>query len=90
LEGALGAEDEAVTVVGPAVGHVVAFRAADFVAGEICWGKELDFGDDDGLVAGGDGIGGRVFEFVGGYEERVCGWMENASFVEVGSAGVID
>ena len=84
------AEDEAVAVVGPAVGHVVSLRAADFVAGEVCRGEEFDFGDDDCFVAGCDGVRGGVFELVGGYEEGVCRGVEDAGFVKVGSAVVFD
>lgn len=89
-EGALRAEDEAVAVVGAAVGHVVAFWAADFVAGEVRWGEEFEFGDDDCFVGGGDGIGGGLGNLVRGYEEGVCGGVEDACFVEVGGAGVVD
>ena len=63
-EGALGAEDEAVTVVGAAVGHVVALWAADFVAGEVGGGEEFEFGDYDCFMGGGDGVGGRVGDLV--------------------------
>ena len=84
------AEDEAVAVVGPAIGHVVTLWAADFVAGEVCGGEEFYFCDDDCFVAGCDGVGGGVFELVGGYEEGVSGWMEDAGFVEEGGAVVFD
>ena len=63
-EGALGAEDEAVAVVGAAVGHVVAFGAADFVAGEVGGGEEFEFGDYDGFMGGGDGVRGGVGDLV--------------------------
>lgn len=89
-EGALRAEDEAVAVVRAAVSHVVALRAADFVAGEVCWGEEFDFGHDDGFVLRGDGVGGWVGDLVGGDEEGVCGGVKDAGFVEVGGSGVGD
>lgn len=89
-EGALRAKDEAVAIVGPAVGHVVAFRAADFIAGEVGGGEEFDLGDEDGFVLRGDGVGGGVGDLVGGDEECVCRWMEDAGFVEVGGSGVGD
>ena len=89
-EGPLRAEDEAVAVVGPAGGHVVALRAADFVAGEVCGGEEFDFGDNDGFVARCDGVGARVVELVRGDEEGVGGRVEDAGFVEVGGALVVD
>lgn len=87
-QGTLRAEDEAVAVVGPAIGHVVAFWAADFVAGEVGGGEEFDFGDDDGFVVGGDGVGGLVGDLVGGDEEGVCRRVEDAGFVKVGGARV--
>ena len=89
-EGALGAEDEAVAVIGAAVGHVVAFGAAYFVAGEVCGGEEFYFCDDYCFVAGGDGVWGIVRKLVGGYKESVCGRVENASLVEVGGPIVFD
>lgn len=89
-ERALGAEDEAVAVVGAAVGHVVALGAADFVTGEVGGGEEFDLGDDDGFAAGGDGVGGGVFEFIRCDEEGVRGGVEDAGFVEIGGAWVVD
>lgn len=89
-QGALGAQEQAVTVVGAAVGHVLALRAADFVAREVGGGEELDLGDDDGLVAGDDCVGGGVGELVGGDEEGVGGRVEDAGFVEVWGAWVVD
>jgi len=89
-QGALGAEDEAVAVVGAAVGHVVTFWAADFVAGEVGGGEEFYFCDYYCFVACCYGVWGGVFKLVGGYEEGVCGRVEDAGFVEVGGAGVID
>ena len=86
----MGAEDQAVAEVGAAVGHIVALWAADFVAGEVGWGEELDFGDDDGFVLGGDGVWGSVRNLVGSDEEGVCGGMENACFVKVWSSRVRD
>ena len=59
-ERSLGTEDYSVAVVGAAVGHVVSFRTADLIPGEVHWGEELDFGDDDGFVVGGNGVGGRI------------------------------
>lgn len=70
-EGALGAEDEAVAVVGAAVGHEVALGTADFVAGEVGGGEEFEFGDYDGFMGGGDGVGGGVGDLVRGDEEGV-------------------
>lgn len=86
----LRAQDQAVAEVRPAVGHVVALRAADFIAREICGAEEFDFGYDDGFVVGGDGVGGSVGDLVGGDEEGVRGRVEDASFVEVGRAWVRD
>ncbi len=71
VERALGAEEDAVAVVDAAVDHVVAFRAADFVAGEVSGREEFDFGDDDGFVAGADGAGRFIADVVGGHEEGV-------------------
>lgn len=89
-EGALRAEDEAVAVVGAAVGHEVAFWAADFVAGEVGGGEEFEFGDYDCFVGRGDGVGGVVGDLVRGYEESVCWGVEDACFVEVRSTRVVD
>ena len=89
-EGALSAEDEAVAVVGAAVGHEVAFWAADFVAGEVGGGKELEFGDYNCFMGGGDGVGGGVRDLVRGYEESICGGVEDAGFVEVRGTRVVD
>jgi hypothetical protein len=89
-EGALGAQDQAVAVVGAAVGHVLALRAADFVPREVGGGEEFNLGDDDGLVAGDDGVGGGVGKLVGGDEEGVGGRVEDAGLVEVGGARVMD
>ena len=52
----LGAEDQAVFVVGTPANHIVALWATDFVAGEVGWGEEFDFGDDDSLVRGCNGV----------------------------------
>ena len=89
-EGALSAEDEAVAVVGSAVGHVVALGAADFVAGEVGGRKEFEFGDYDSFMGGGDGVGGGGGDLVRGDEEGVCWRVEDASFVEVGGTRVVD
>ena len=89
-QGTLGAEDEAVAVVGAATGHVVALGATDLVTGEVGWGEELDFGDDDGFLASGHGVRGGVLELIRGEEEGVGGWMKDASFVEVRGARVVD
>lgn len=86
----MSAEDEAVAVVGAAISHVVAFRAADFVAGEVCGGEKFYFCNDDCFVAGCDGVGGGIGELVGGHEERVCGGVEDPCFVEIGGPGVFD
>lgn len=87
---ALRTEDETVAVVRTAIGHVVALWTADFITGEICGGKEFDFGHDYCFVAGRDGVWGGVFELVGGYEKGICRGMEDASLVEVWGAIVID
>lgn len=63
-QGALRAEDDAVAIVGAAVGHVIALWAADFVSCEVGGGKEFYFGDDDSFVAGRDGVGAGVVELV--------------------------
>ena len=89
-EGALSAEDEAVAVVGSAVGHVVALGAADFVAREVGGGEEFEFGDYDCFMGRGDGVGGGIGDLVRGDEEGVCWGVEDASFVEVGGAGVVN
>ena len=88
-EGALGAEDDAVAIVGAAVGHIIAFRTANLVAGKIGRGEEFDFGDDNGLVMGGDGVGRGIGDVIGGDEEGVGGRVEDASFMEVGSSRVL-
>ena len=89
-EGALRAEDEAVAVVGAAVGHVVAFGAADLVAGEVGGAEEFEFGDYDCFMGGGDGVGGVVGDLIRGDEEGVGWGVEDAGFVEVRRAGVVD
>ena len=89
-EGALGAKDEAVAVVGATVGHVVAFWAADFVAGEVGGGEKFEFGDYDCFMGGRDGVGRGVGNLVRGYEEGVGWGVEDAGLVEVGGAGVVD
>ena len=86
----MGAEDDAVAVVGAAVGHVVALWAADFVAGEVCGGEEFYFCDDYCFVAGCYCVGGGVFDLVGGYEEGVCWGVEDAGFVEEGGSVIFD
>ena len=90
VQGALGAEEDAVLVVGAAVGHVVALGAADFVAREVGRAGEFDLGDDDGFVGGADGSGVFVADLVGGDEEGVGGGVEDAGFVEEGGAVVFD
>lgn len=89
-QGALRTEDQAIAVIGPAVGHEVALGAADFVTGEVGGGEEFDLGDDDGLVLGGDGVGGLVGDLIGCDEEGICGRVKDASFVEVRGARVGD
>ncbi len=63
-EGSLGAEDEAVAIIGAAVGHQVAdrgaLRAANLVPREVGRGEDFDFGDEDCFVVGADGIRGVV------------------------------
>ncbi len=90
LEAALGADDEPVSVVGAAVGHVIALRAADLITGKVCRGKELDFCNDDCFITGGDGVWRGVFQLVRSHKERVCRWVKDASFVEIGSAIVFN
>ena len=51
VQGALGAEENAVEIVDATVRHVVAFRTPDFVTGEVFGAEELNLGDDDGLLA---------------------------------------
>lgn len=89
-QGALSAEDEAIAVVGAATGHVVALGASDLIACKVGGGEKLDFGDDDGFLASGHGVRGGVFNLIGGEEEGVGGWVEDASFVEVGGPRVVD
>jgi len=90
VERTLRAEEQAVAVVDAAVGHVVALRAADFVASEVFGGEEFDFGDDDGFVGCADCGGVFVADLVGSDEERVGGGVEDAGFVEIGGALVFD
>ena len=71
IQGTLSAEDETVTVIRAAIGHVVSFRTANFVAGKVYWGVEFDFCNDDFLVGGCDCVRGVVGHLVGGYEEGV-------------------
>lgn len=89
-EGALGAEDKAVAVIGPAVGHVVPLWAADFIAGEVGGREEFDLGDNDGFVLRGHGVRGGIGDLVGGDEEGVCWGMEDAGFMKIGGSGVGD
>ena len=86
----MGAENEPVAVIRTAVGHIVAFRAADLVPGEVGGGEKFDFGDDDGFVVGGDGVWGLVWDLVRGDEEGVGLWIEDARFVEVRCSWVGD
>lgn len=90
FQAALGANDEPVLVIGTAIGHIIALRTADLISGEVCRREKFDFGDDDCLVAGCDGVGRRVFELVRGYEEGIGRGVEDAGFVEIGSAVVFD
>lgn len=87
---ALRAEYQAVSIIGSAVGHVVALRATYLIAGEVGRGEEFDFGNNDGLVAGSDSIGGRVVELVGGDKECIRGRVEDAGFVKVRGSWVVD
>lgn len=89
-QGALGTQDQTVTVIGAAVGHIVAFGAANFVTGEVGGGKEFDFGDDNGFVMGGDGIGRGVGKLVRGDEEGIGRRVEHAGFMEIRRARVMD
>ena len=89
-ERALRAEDDAVAVVGAAIGHVIAFWTANFVSREVRGGEEFYLCNHDCFVAGCDGVWGRVFELIGGYEEGIRRGVEDTSFVEEGGAGVID
>ena len=87
---ALSAEDKTVTIVGATVGHEVTLGAADFVASEVGRGEDFQFRDDDGLIAGGGGFRGGVGDLVGSDEEGICGGVEDAGFVEVGGARVVN
>ena len=89
-ERTLGAQDDAVPVVGASVGHVVPLRASDLVAGEIGGREELDFGDDDGFVVRGDRVRGRIRDLVGRHEEGIGLGVKDAGFMEEGSAWVVD
>lgn len=86
----MSTEDQAIAVVGAAIGHVVTLRAANFVTGEVCGREEFYFRDNNGFIAGGNGIGRGIFELIRGYEERVRWGVEDAGFVEVRGAGVFD
>ena len=80
---------EAVAVIGSAVSHVIALWTSYFVAREIGRREELHFGDDYCFIASGNRVWRGVFQLVRGYEEGVTGGMEDASFMEIGSAGVV-
>ena len=86
---ALRAEDDALPVIGAAIGHVVALWEADLVAAEVCGREELHLRDHDRLVAGGHCLRGAVFELIRRDEERICRWVENAGFVEVWAPWVV-
>ncbi len=90
VQRALGAEEDAVAVVDAAVGHVVALRTADLVAGEVFGAGEFDLGDDDGFVGRADGAGVFVGDLVGCDEECVGGSMKDAGFVEERGSFVFD
>ena len=90
LQWALGAENQAIAVIRPPVGHVVAFRTSDFITGKVGRGKELDFGDDDGFVAGRHRVRRRVGKLVRRDKEGICRGMEHTGFVEIWRARVVD
>lgn len=90
VQRALGAEEDAVAVVDAAVSHVIALRAADFVAGEVFGPEDFDFGDGDGLVGCADGAGVVVGDVVGCDEEGVGGSVEDAGFVKEWSSFVFN
>ena len=90
IKASLSTKNESVFVIRAAVGHVVTFGAADFVTRKVLRGKEFDFGDDDGFVGSGDGVGTGVGDLVRGDEEGVCFWDEDTSFVEVRGSGVVN
>lgn len=90
IKASLSTKNESVFVIRAAVGHIVTFGAADFVTRKVLRGKEFDFGDDDGFVGGGDGVGAGVGDMVRGDEEGVCFWDEDTGFVEVRGSGVVN
>lgn len=77
-------------IVRATICHIITFWASDFVAGEVCRRKELDFCYDDGLVTRCGSIRGGIFELIRGYKECIRRRMEDASLVEVGRAIVFD
>lgn len=90
VQRALGAEEDAVAIVDAAVGHVVAFRTSDFVAGEVFGTEDFDLGDDDGFVGRADRTRVSVRDVVGCDEEGVGGCMEDAGFVKEWGPFVFD
>ena len=86
----MGADDEAVAVIGTAICHVIALRTADFISSKVGGGEKFDLCYDDGLLAGCDCIWRRIFDLIGGHEKGVCRWMEDAGFVEVGGTWVVN
>ena len=81
---------EAVAVIGSAVSHVIALWTSYLVAREIGRREELNFGDDYCFIASGNRVWRGVFQLVRGYEEGVTGGVEDAGFMKIGSAGVVD
>lgn len=86
----MGAQDQPVPVIRAAAGHEISFGTSDLVARKIRRGEELDFGDDDGFIMGGDGVGRCIWESVRGDEQGVAGRMEDARFVEKRGTWIID
>lgn len=86
----MGTDYKAIAVIRSPIGHVIALWASYFVPSKIGRREEFDFGDDDCFVARGDGIRRGVFKLVRGYEEGIGGRVEDTSFVEIGSAWVVN
>ena len=89
-QAALGAEDDPISIIGPAIGHVVALGEADFVTAKVAGGEEFHLGHHNGLVARRHCLGRAIFELVGGDEEGIGRWVKDTCFMEVGTSGVVN
>jgi len=89
-EGTLCADDQPISIIGTAHGHVIALWTSNFVAREICRREKFYLCDHYGLVACGDSIRRRIFELIGCYEESIRRRMEDPSVVEIWSTRIVD